>query len=141
MKFDPSNNLPRTGRGESKILGVRVTGDHADIDLEPAGDIAGAALANGKGLSVNADWENLPHYRLPEELDDGRNGASGKSMKLYSLGEGAFAAVIINDCLEMCLKPDCEDAGVIAPTRAMPFYEYEAALHATRNDWRIEEPQ
>ena len=83
MKFDPSDNLPLTGTDKSKILGVRVTGDHADIELEPAGDFAGNALANGKGLSVNADWQNLPAHLLPDGFDDGRNGSAGKAMKLY----------------------------------------------------------
>jgi hypothetical protein len=75
MYADPTDGLPLVGSHKRCLLGVRPTGQNADIDLIPPGDLTGNVVVNRKGLSVSADWRNLPGYMIPEELDDEMNGA------------------------------------------------------------------
>src|SRR5437667_11059183 len=82
-----ADGLPLTGT-KAKCLGVRPTGPHADVDLDPPGDVNGNVVSNDKGLSVSADWRTLPGFLIPEHLDDGLNGASGKNMAVYVHGKG-----------------------------------------------------
>ena len=45
-------------------------------------------ICNDKGLSVSADWRTLPGHLIPEQLNDGANGARGKKMAVYVHGNG-----------------------------------------------------
>jgi hypothetical protein len=81
------DGLPLVGT-TGKCLGVRPIGPHADVDLNPAGDVNGEVVSNDKGLSVGDDWRKLPGYLIPEHLDDGFNRARGKNMAVYVHGNG-----------------------------------------------------
>lgn len=134
------DGLPLVGK-ESKCLGVRPTGQYADVDLEPPGDEKGKVFSNQKGLSVSADWRTLKPHLIPEHLDDGLNGASGKNMAVYVHGQGTgpFAEGSVASGLEMIFKEGSSGAGVIRPVKTVPLSQYQADLAATRPCWVIDE--
>jgi len=70
-----TDGLPLVGT-RGNCLGVRPL---YDVDLLPTGDEHGEVVSNEKGMSVSADWRTLPGFLIPEHLDDGLNGASGKN--------------------------------------------------------------
>jgi hypothetical protein len=134
MRVDP-DGLPQMGN-RSKCLGVREPpNDHADIDI----DGAGLVLVNRKGLSVTKDWRDLPGHLIPEHLDDGFNGASGRGMSVFTHGSGAFDEGEITQDLELLHKTGTVTAGVVAPTSSVPLDQYQQALAGTRPDWIIDE--
>ncbi len=120
----------------ASCLGVRIAGNHADIDI----DDAGCAVVNRKGMSVSADWRTLQPHLIPEELDDGLNGARGKGMEVFVLGQGSgpFTEGPVAAGLELCLKPSVLDAGNVCPIATVLVAQYEADLAATRPDWIID---
>jgi len=125
----------------AKCLGVRPTGANADIDLLPPGDVNGNVVFNRKGLSVSADWRTLPPHLIPEHLDDGLNGASGRNMAVYVHGDGTgpFAEGPIASGLEMIFKADTTEAGLVRPVKSVPLSQYQTDLQATRPNWVIDE--
>ena len=129
--YKASDGKPEVGSHRRCLLGVRPTGNNADVDLDPPGDTNGNVMANGKGLSVVDDWRKLASYQIPEELDDGFNGACGKNMAVYVHGEGPFVAGALTEMLELAIKSHRPDAGVIAPTATMLLTDYQSALAAT----------
>jgi hypothetical protein len=135
--YKDKDGFPLVGSHKRCLLGVRPTGANADVDLQPAGDIAGQVVSNHKGLSVVDDWRKLADYQIPKELDDGLNGASGVGMAVYVHGNGTgpFAPAVVGAGLEMILKAGQADAGVIRPVATVPLAQYQAALQATRQDW------
>ena len=102
-------------------------------------DIAGDVVLNRKGLSVAADWRQLPAHLIPEHLDDGLNGARGKGMKVFIHGTGAFEEGIVSEGLELLHKAGTTMAGVVSPVTSMPLAKYQADLAATRANWSIDE--
>ncbi len=132
--------LPLVGI-RAKCLGVRPTGPHADVDLNPPGELNGNVVSNDKGLSVSADWRTLPGYLIPEHLDDGLNGASGKNMAVYIHGNGTgpFAEGSVAPGLEMIFKVGSVCAGVIRPVATVALSQYQADLQATRPNWLNDE--
>lgn len=139
MYSDPTDGLPQAGSHRRCLLGVRPAGTNADIDLDPAGDVNGDVVVNRKGLSVSADWRQLPGYMIPEELEDDTNAASGKGMKVYVHGTGAFAEGVVAAALEMLLKPHGVDSGVVCPIATVSLNQYQADLQATRAHW-VDDP-
>jgi len=130
------DGLPLVGT-RSKCLGVRPTGPHADVDLDPPGDENGDVVSNHKGLSVSADWRDLQGHLIPEHLDDGENGASGKNMAVYVHGDGTgpFAEGAVAAGLELIFKEGSLTSGVVRPVATVPLSKYQADLQATRPDW------
>lgn len=139
MFADPTDGLPQVGAHRRCLLGVRLLGANADIDLDPAGDLSGNVVVNRKGLSVSADWRKLPGHMIPEELEDDTNGASGKGMKVYVHGTGKFAEGLVAQSLEMLLKPGSVHSGVVCPTETVSLPQYQSDLQATRADW-VDDP-
>jgi hypothetical protein len=139
MYSDPTDSLPMVGSHKRCLLGVRPTGINADIDLDPAGDVNGNVMVNRKGLSVSDGWRQLPGYMVPEELEDDTNGASGKGMKVYVHGAGAFVEGVVAASLEMLLKPHSLDTGVVCPIATVTLNQYQANLQATRAHW-VDDP-
>ena len=134
--YKAADGLPLVGTRRC-CLGVRPTGKSADVDLDPPGDVTGFVVCNRKGLSVSADWHGLPGYMLPEELNDGLNGADGKNMAVFVHGNGTgdFAAGPFAEMLEVIFKENTVTAGVIRPTDPMPLDLYQGLLEATREAW------
>lgn len=96
-------------------------------------------LLNRKGMSVSEDWRNLPGHLIPEELDDGRNNARGKGMRVYVHGSGRFEEMNVTEQLTMFLKEGSRSNGVVAPAESIDLERYQANLAATRSDWLIDE--
>jgi hypothetical protein len=134
MFVDP-DGLPRIGT-RSKCLGVRgPTDPNPDVGVDAAGNV----LLNRSGLSVTADWRQLPGHLIPEHLDDGHNGASGRNMRVFVHGNGSFAPGPVANGLELVLKPKTATAGVVAPTALVPLAQFQQDLAATRANWIIDE--
>lgn len=136
MKKAPDDPRKPLVAQKSKCLGIRSSGQHADIDL----DGSGCVVVNRKGMSVSADWRTLEPHLIPEELDDGKNGASGKNMEVFVHGQGTgpFAEGPVAAGLEMCFKLRSETAGNVCPIAAVPLTQYETDLSATQPDWVID---
>lgn len=135
-----ADGLPLVGT-KGRCLGVRPGGPRPDVDLDPPGDLNGKVVSNDKGLSVSADWRTLQPHLIPEHLDDGLNGASGKNMAVYVHGNGTgpFAEGPVAPGLELIFKTGNTDAGVIRPIATVPLSQYQTNLAATRRDWEIDE--
>lgn len=140
MKKDPKDGLPVVDT-RANCLGARIVGRVVDVDIDPAGNV----VVNRKGLSVSKCWRTLIAMGLghlvPEELDDGQNGASGKNMAVYvhGSGSGPFAQGAVAAGLEMCFKTGSTDTGVVCPVACVTIAQYQADLAATRVDW-VEDP-
>jgi hypothetical protein len=136
MIKDPVNvQIPLVG-AKSKCLGVRPAGHFADIDLNEAGLV----ILNQKGMSVSQDWRTLKPHLIPQELDDGLNGASGKGMAVFVHGQGtgAFAEGVVANGLEMCFKNGTTIAGNVCPTVSVSLEQYQDDLAATQTSWVID---
>jgi hypothetical protein len=105
------------------------------VDVDGAGNV----VLNRKGLSVTKDWRQLPGHLIPEHLDDGFNGASGKGMRVFVHGAGAFGEGAVAAGLELLHKARTATAGVVAPTAAVPLAQYQRDLAATRPNWVVDE--
>jgi hypothetical protein len=136
MIKDLKDNLPLVGT-KSKCLGVRESGPNADIDI----DSSGSVMANRKGMSVSESWRTLPGHLIPDHLDDGRNGASGKNMAVFvhGQGSGAFAEGPLAPGLELCFKSGTTIAGNVCPVVDVPVAQYQCDLAATRAGWVVDE--
>ena len=134
--FKDVDGLPLVGT-KGRCLGVRPLGKNADVDL----DVAGNVIANRKGLSVVADWRQLGGHLLPEHLDDGLNGASGRNMAVFvhGNGTGAFAEGAVIAGLALFLKPNRTDSGVVGPTTTVPLAKFQGDLQTTRPQWEVDE--
>jgi hypothetical protein len=129
------DDLPLIGN-QSKCLGVRVPPNgFADIDLDPAGNV----VLNRKGLSVSKDWRTLPGHLIPEHLDDGLNGVSGKGMRVFVHGDGVFDEGPVSAGLELLHKSSSTENGVVAPAVSVPLDQYQEDLKATRTAWSVDE--
>jgi hypothetical protein len=134
MRVDP-DDLPNVGT-RSKCLGVREPPDaHADVDVDPAGYVK----LNRKGLSVVDNWRHLPGHLIPEHLDDGFNGASGKNMSVFVHGTGPFQEGAVAPGLELLHKAGSTRTGVVSPAASVLLREFQEDLAATRNGWVIDE--
>ena len=95
---------------------------------------------NRRGMSVSADWRSLRSELIAEELDDGQNGARGKNMAVFVLGQGTgpFVEGPVALGLEMCFKLATTTAGEVCPVAVVPKAQYEGDLAATCPDWVID---
>lgn len=126
-------NQPELGRG-GNMLGVRVgAGENMDIP-EENGDV----LPGTGGLSVSPSLESLPPHRIPRRLHNLVPEATGSNqLYCWSMGEGAFVLAALTDLLR--LRPDPvapKRHGFVEPARKMLVAEYEAAIAATRDQWK-----
>ena len=129
------DGLPIVGT-QSKCLGVREPPHtHADVNVDSAGNV----VLDRRGLSVTADWRSLPGHLIPEHLDDGVNGASGRGMRVFVHGAGAFAEGAVAAGLELLLKPRSLISGNVAPTAPALLAQYQKDIQATRADWVVDE--
>src|SRR5262245_42419293 len=130
MRVD-ADGLPKVGT-QSKCLGVREPPDrHADVNI----DAAGYVILDGNGLSVTADWRQLPGHLIPEHLDDGFNGASGKGMRVFVHGSEGFSEGPVAAGLQLRHKPRSSTSGNVTPVASVPLAQYQNDLRATRPDW------
>jgi len=136
MKADTDG--PQVGRGAA-LLGVRV-GSGENDDVNPDGD--GYLHPGRGGMSVAPSPEALPPHRLPRRLQKkyperfpDATGPNG--VHCWGIGEGAFAPGKVADRLGLRLDPDDPARhGLVEPDGKMKIEDYEAALGATRDQWR-----
>lgn len=131
-----NDGLPVVG-SNSKELGVRVPANpNADIDL----DTNDYVVLNGKGLSVAANWRQLPGYLIPKRLRALFPGAAGPdSLVCYRMGTGVFAPGAVSNDLSLVLKTGNARAGNIVPNQSVHRDQFQADLAATRNQWTVDE--
>ena len=132
MKKDPAEPTRPLVAPRFACLGIRPN----EVDVDEAGNV----IANRRGMSVSADWRTLEPQLIPEELDDGQNGARGKKMEVFVLGQGTgpFAEGPVASGLELCFKPETTTAGEVCPVVTALLATYTADLEATRPDWVID---
>ena len=136
MKKDPADPQRPLVAPRFCCLGVRLR----EVTLIPPGDPAGQVQADGMGMSVSADWKNLDPQLIPEELEDDENGARGKKMAVFVLGNGTgpFAEAPVAHGLEMHFKPNKTDSGNVCPVVATMLVQFQADLAATAPNWEID---
>jgi hypothetical protein len=97
-------------------------------------------VTNGRGMSVAAHWRHLPTHRIPERLDDGVLGASGKnSDACWRMGDGAFVPGRVTEQLALALKGHDPKRANVAPGARVSLAAFQANLAATRSAWDIDE--
>jgi hypothetical protein len=135
MRVD-GDGLPKVG-SQSKCLGVREPPNaHADVDLDDAGNV----VLNRRGLSVVADWRQLSGHLVPEHLDDGANGASGKGMQVFVHGTGDFTdASAVAENLVLLHKQGRNNSGNVTSKASVPLAQFQRDLQATRPGWSVDE--
>jgi hypothetical protein len=119
-------------------LGVRLPPDeHADIPV----DAQGAVEPHRGGMSVAPAWRLLPVHRIPRRLRDKFPRAAGKNaVVLWRIGEGPFVETTLAGRLVLRPDPDRPQThGFVEPDAKMPAGDYQDALAATRDQWRIDE--
>jgi hypothetical protein len=129
---------PEIGRGAS-LLGVRVGAGEND-DINPDGD--GCVQPGQGGMSVSPSVNTLPGHRLPRRLKEAYpdrfpEATASNRVHCWWLGEGGFDAGRVGDHLD--LRPDPDNPaghGFVEPDDRMKVEDYEAALAATRGEWR-----
>lgn len=133
MKKD-TDDLPRVD-SRGTCLGVRISGPYADVQFDASGNVK----ANKLGMSVSETWRTLPGHLIPDDLDDGKNDASGKGMAVFVHGTGPFTEGVIASGLEMCFKVGKVTAGHVCPEAVVSLKQYQSDLAATRGDWVIDD--
>ena len=133
MKKDPQEPALPLVAPRFACLGIRP----GEVEIEENGIV----VVNRRGMSVTRCWRGLPPELIPEELDDGYNGARGSKMAVFVHGQdsGPFAEGPVALGLEMCFKENSHDGGVVRPVAPVPESQYVADLVATRSDWVIDQ--
>ena len=135
MKRD--GDFPRIGP-TSNSLDVRIS-----RDIEP--DENDLVKPQGKGMSVSPSMRSIPSILVPRRLcrdrPDLSKAASGSDNQfVWSMGVGPFVAAKVERGLN--LRPDQPAGakhGVVEPAEIMHIDSYREALHATREQWSIDE--
>jgi len=93
-------------------------------------------------MSVSPSVETLPPHRLPRRLQKKYperfpEASAPNAVYCWSMGEGGFVPGFVADHLRLRLDPEApERHGFVEPEGRMKVEDYEAALGATRNQWR-----
>lgn len=106
-------------------LGIRLR----DIDM----DVDGKVICNDKGMSVRPVWQDSPLRLIPKRL----GGRGGDNTHCFRRGDGPFVQSACGEGLE--LFPDSPTHGVVRPVQTILLASYEAHLHATQQEWEIDE--
>jgi len=112
--IEARDGRPEIGRS-ARTLGVRISGKHIDILVEPSGEV----LPGTGGMSVAPDTpDNLPPHRRARD--------PAWTFEARALGP------------DLLYRPDPlkpNKHGTIEPAQPMPLDQYDAALEATRAHW------
>ena len=93
-------------------------------------------------MSVSPSLATIQESLLPRRFRQlGFPQARGSNnARVWTMGEGPFIEDAIAPELKLLFDPeDPERHGFIEPDRAMPLHEYTRALHATQDQWRVDE--
>ena len=120
--------------GESAAtLGVRIP-----QDIQP--DEGGKVAPGVGGMSVSPSLADLPFFLVPKRLAALHPSARGSNANfVWSYGEGAFVASYFAASLLLRPDPTHLGHGFVEPERQMILEEYQDALVATRQGWRVAE--
>lgn len=134
-----ADDLPLVGERRS-MLGVRPPGGpgNPDVSIDPNGLV----VMNGHGMSVfrgNDLAELRPELVPPHLRKDDPSARGPKNLHIFSLGTGEFQSGQIADRLQLIATPQ-RVHGSIVPDGPVLLKDFQAALAATRLNWRIDEP-
>ena len=121
----------------NKTLGVRFPPEkHSDIPVEPDGSVGPGT----GGLSLAPAWRVLPHFLIPRRLRHlNRNAAGNNSLHRWCMGEGPFADGPIAEPIRLRVDPRNASHGFVEPAAQMRKEDFQAAIAATKDLWRIDE--
>lgn len=130
MKRD--GEFPAVGESAT-TLGVRLPGD---LEADESGNVSPGA----GGMSVSPSIGALPRRFVPRRLQHLARGATGNDRHhVWSLGSGPFVEADMTPLLMLRPDPENSDHGFIEPLRVMHQDAYIDAIHATREDWHVDE--
>jgi hypothetical protein len=123
---DPASKNP------ADELGVRYPGPGvAKPDIKQDGNVS---ADNHEGMSANTDPYGMPPHRRPEAFDGTQDKKAPASM--FGIDEDDLKKQGLQ------FEPDPDDThGVIKPIKDMTPEEYDAALAATKPDWKPVSPK
>jgi hypothetical protein len=118
----PDGTHPRVGADRDMLVPT-------DVKL-----VGADRVRPGKGMSVFRSIQEMPPFLIPQDYLDRFPEAAGskKGIKIWRLGEGAFANGPVTD--DLVLRASSEH-GALEPAREMPLDAYQVALAATRDGW------
>lgn len=130
MKCDSAGRSPRV-EASARGLGVRRKEDLAPCPL-------GLAHPQKGGMSVAPSITDLPTHRVPIRLGALVMGASGSnSDRVWVLGEEPFSSGPF--AVGLALRVETNAHGLVEPSAAVPFEQYEQDLAATAPLWTVGE--
>jgi hypothetical protein len=94
-------------------------------------------------MSVSPNLASLPTHRMPRRLkakypERFADATGSNQLHCWSMGEGPFVAGPFVDGLALRPDPDDPDRhGFVEPDKAMKAADYESAITATRELWRL----
>jgi hypothetical protein len=129
---------------DKKALGVLIgPSPQDDLDADDQGNVHPGA----GGMSVAPTVDLLPMHRVPRRLrtkypDRFPKAVGSDRYQCWWMGDGPFVAGRV--AARLVLRPDPvrpKEHGFVEPDQTMNWSEYEAALAATRDQWRRWEEQ
>ena len=128
------NEKPALG---SRDLEVRLPPDaHADVSVDEKGFVRPGT----GGMSVSPRLIDLPAHRVPRRLRSIFPAAVGSNtLRVWSMGEGSFAAASFDFNLSLRLDPKRKGHGFVEPENDMGLSDYINAIEGTRDAWRLDE--
>ena len=119
---------PEVG-ASARTLGVRPS----DVPV-----INGQVQPETGGMTANPSLAQIAPQWVPKRLAHLRLGAEGpNNNQVWCHGSGPFVHAPIAP--HLLLRPDRPGHGNVEPAQAMSFDAYQAAIHATRLEWRVDE--
>jgi hypothetical protein len=67
------------------------------------------------------------------------NGASGRGLRVFVHGDGAFSEADVSQGLVLLYKPRSTTTGNVTPVLPVPLAQFQRDLQSTRASWRIDE--
>ena len=121
------DDLPLVGPSKQRLGVVIPGGSSPKPDIAP--DAAGVVHPRTGGMSVTSSaMSDVPAHQRPRGMDAGAKGPPGN--RVYAIAPGD----VVKQPLD--IRPDKLTHSLVEPSRPMALAAYEAALAATRQDWR-----
>jgi len=82
----------------------------------------------------------LPIFLIPQRLHGLVAGASGRNnLSVWSMGEGTFSDEPVSATLTLRVDAPNRQHGLVEPNVRMRVEDYQSALAATRQYWKLDE--
>jgi len=86
--------------------------------------------------------QRLPARMVPARFYQIVPGAIGRDKTfVWTMGEGAFVASTVSANLQLTIDPNDLEHGFVEPDTIMALNQYVDALHATKGEWIVDEPE